>query len=119
MWRARRSNLHEFEKAATIFQALAIPGFSAGPIGAAIVDKREGGKIEPLEQRHQGARRRHAMGVEADALATDRRRQIKPSMGRDDAFQFGSRFAQTVGVEWIAIAAEPDMLDDMQAGKRG
>src|ERR1700722_19315829 len=110
MWPGRRSNLHKFKKAATVVQVLAIARRGAGPIAALIVNERERGEIEPVEQLHQSARRRHAMGVEADALSTDRRRQIKPSLERDNAFQFGGRLAQTIGVERIAIAAEPDML---------
>ena len=77
------------------------------------------GKIDETqlrEHREDRGDRKHPVGVEADALATDRRGKIKFAAGRDDALQFARGAAGAIGVEPIAVTPESDVLDHVQAG---
>lgn len=59
------------------------------------------------------------VSVEADPRTAHRRGEEQLPAGRDDALELADGSDAATRVEWVAVAPEPDVLDDVQAAHGG
>src|SRR4051794_19860733 len=83
-----------------------------------VVDAGELDQLELAEELRDRAWVVDAMCVEHQSLPTDRQREQQLAAGAEHALQLGGRAARAVRVERVAIAPEPDVFGDVEAGHR-
>ena len=62
--------------------------------------------------------RKHAMGIEFDALRADRHGEIELAALGQHALQIGETFQMALEIDGVAVAAEAEMFERMQARHR-
>src|SRR5690606_39053782 len=108
----------ELEHAAAVLQAACSGTVGGWMESTVIVDERERLQSEACEPVEHRLGRKNAMRVEANALPSDRHRKIKTTSGGKHACELARCLSASFRIDRVAIAPEPDVLDDVQARER-
>ena len=90
----------------------------AGMISAVIVYKRRIYQCEPFEETNHLCQSQNPMRIELHPGSANRHRNIDLAAGRQHPLQLRTSLLHPVGVDRVAIAAQPDVLEYMH-GRQG
>lgn len=111
-------NLHKVEHAAAVLTASHGIRFCVFMEHPPIIHKSGVLQFQAGEHPHDGIRRENTMRIEADAITANGDRQKQRAAWRQNSRKLGGCLGGPLGLYWIAIPPQSNMLDDVQAGQR-